>query len=352
MPSDTAAISQNPASRALPLTHAQAAAFARRLGNEQDAEWSVLGGLAARGEITAKTAQALRECVGEAGPEQRAEIEALIAYVERCGERDYLPGWTRCRHEGVTRCSTHRATTLCDEGEGTKAVALEVAVASSLGALGPVGLSASARSTRERIQTAIVSAGFARPVGRLSARALDWQGQTPGSEADLALACALLAASGQIDGAGLETHALIGELSLDGRVLSCNVAVTALAAARAAGVKAIVLAVEDCERLEAGDGLTLIGVRDLAAAVAALGVSPAAGGPPFGEEQVSAALNGALEDIRAAAQLDDTGTLDALNLLANATLERLRDPGVTLAQVALACYQQPLATLLEWICER
>lgn len=78
-------------------------------------------------------------------------------------------------------------------------------------------------------------------------------------------------------------------------------------------------------------------------------------------DQVSAALNRAADDIIAAAELPETGTIDALNLLVNAALSYLADPSVTLADVARDNYitnqdgqpgwtgQDALAEIISWI---
>jgi uncharacterized protein YidB (DUF937 family) len=80
------------------LDDAQAAAIAKRIGNEQDAEWNILGGLARCGEITENTAAALREVLAEArsDPGQASrlgDLQALIDYVTNAGQRTSLPGW-------------------------------------------------------------------------------------------------------------------------------------------------------------------------------------------------------------------------------------------------------------------
>lgn len=81
----------------------------------------------------------------------------------------------------------------------------------------------------------------------------------------------------------------------------------------------------------------------------------------YSAEQVSAALNRAADDIISAAELPDTGTIDALNLLVNAAVSYLTDPGITLADVARDNYdtnhdgrqpwtgQDALAEIISWI---
>jgi hypothetical protein len=79
-------------------------------------------------------------------------------------------------------------------------------------------------------------------------------------------------------------------------------------------------------------------------------VAPAAGRTlVFTETEVSDTLNQACQDIIEAAQLPETGTRDALNLLVNATLVRLREPDQTLEGVAVQSYAEQLSTILDWI---
>ncbi|MGW2951533.1 magnesium chelatase domain-containing protein [Streptomyces eurythermus] len=72
------------------------------------------------------------------------------------------------------------------------------------------------RETRDRVRAAILNAGYDWPDGQLT---VDLHGAgEPGSVADLAIACAILAAAGHIAPAALKRTALLGELGLDGRV--------------------------------------------------------------------------------------------------------------------------------------
>jgi hypothetical protein len=85
--------------------------------------------------------------------------------------------------------------------------------------------------------------------------------------------------------------------------------------------------------------------EDVAARVPPVADSPAM----FTETQVSDTLNKACEDIIEAAQLPETGTRDALNLLVNAASLRLREPEQTLEGVVEQAYGEKLATILDWI---
>jgi hypothetical protein len=67
------------------------------------------------------------------------------------------------------------------------------------------------------------------------------------------------------------------------------------------------------------------------------------------ETAVSDTLNKACEEIISAAQLPETGARDALNLLVNTALIRLRDPEATLERIAREAYAETLETVLGWI---
>jgi hypothetical protein len=82
----------------------------------------------------------------------------------------------------------------------------------------------------------------------------------------------------------------------------------------------------------------------------AVGAAPVVvGAVMLTETEVTDTLNKACQDVIEAAQLPETGTRDALNLLVNATSIRLRDPEQTLEQIAEQAYQETLATIVDWI---
>ena len=82
-------------------------------------------------------------------------------------------------------------------------------------------------------------------------------------------------------------------------------------------------------------------------------------------DDVARALNSACDDVITAAEMDEAGARDALNLLINTALARLNDPDVTLCEVADTNYglsdeelaeredvpedERALAVVLGWI---
>lgn len=69
----------------------------------------------------------------------------------------------------------------------------------------------------------------------------------------------------------------------------------------------------------------------------------------FTEEQVSATLNRAADDILDAVNAGEQGLRDALNLIANATAAYLTGQAHTLEQVVEQRYDASYQQLLDWI---
>ncbi|NBQ37147.1 MAG: ATP-dependent protease, partial [Synechococcus sp.] len=96
-------------------------------------------------------------------------------------------------------------------------VAVEVDLAPGLPGFQLVGLSdASGRDARERVRSALRNSGFRLPQSRVVVSLAPADLPKQGAGFDLAIALALLVASGQLDPARLQAHWAFGELSLDG----------------------------------------------------------------------------------------------------------------------------------------
>ena len=69
----------------------------------------------------------------------------------------------------------------------------------------------------------------------------------------------------------------------------------------------------------------------------------------FTLDQVTAALNAAADDIRERADLDDTGVIDALNLMVNVVGHRLAGkPDASIDDVIQAGYEATPNEVLSW----
>ena len=116
-----------------------------------------------------------------------------------------------------------RAHTFTIEGLQTRHVTVEVDIRPGLPAFAIVGLAdAAVREARERVQAAILNSGYEFPARRITANLAPGDVPKAGPGLDLALACAVLAASEQLPRERLESHALFGELALDGGVSPCQ----------------------------------------------------------------------------------------------------------------------------------
>ncbi|HEX4629197.1 MAG TPA: YifB family Mg chelatase-like AAA ATPase [Gemmatimonadales bacterium] len=161
-----------------------------------------------------------------------------------------------------------RGHTFTIEGLDVRHVRVEVDVRPGLPAFTIVGLAdAAVREARERVQTAILNSGFQFPPRRITANLAPGDVPKAGPGLDLALACALLAASGQVSRDLLESTALFGELGLDGSVRPSWGALAVARATRRAGLERLALAGEGAREAQLVDGLEVVAVERLASAV-------------------------------------------------------------------------------------
>jgi magnesium chelatase family protein len=164
-----------------------------------------------------------------------------------------------------------RAHAFTIEDLHTRHVSVEVDVRAGLPAFTIVGLADTAvREARERIQAAILNSGYEFPSRRITANLAPGDVRKAGPGLDLALACALLAASGQLPREQLERVALFGELALDGAVRPSRGALAVAHAARRAGMRALALAPACAREAMLIDGLEVSVVEHLRSAVRVL----------------------------------------------------------------------------------
>ncbi len=187
-----------------------------------------------------------------------------------------------------------RARTFTIEGLHARPVAVEVDVRRGLPAFAVVGLAdAAVREARERVRAAILNCGYEFPQRRITANLAPADIPKIGPGLDLALACAVLAASGQLPAERLDDHALFGELSLDGELRPCHGTLAVAQATREVGLGTLVLAPARAREAALVQGLRVAPARDLRAAVRVLGggepdplppqQGPAAAAAPAGE---------------------------------------------------------------------
>jgi magnesium chelatase family protein len=138
-----------------------------------------------------------------------------------------------------------------------------------------VGLADTAvREARERVSAAIRNSGFEFPARRITANLAPGDVRKAGPGLDLALACAVLAAAGQLPPAQLERVALFGELALDGSVRASRGALAVAHAAQRADMRALALAPACAHEARLIEGLEVRAVAHLRSVARVLSATP------------------------------------------------------------------------------
>ncbi|HWH11805.1 MAG TPA: YifB family Mg chelatase-like AAA ATPase [Solirubrobacteraceae bacterium] len=157
-----------------------------------------------------------------------------------------------------------RAHSFAIEGVEARRVCVELDIRSGLPAFHIVGLPGTGvREARERVRAAVLNSEFAFPRQRVTANLAPAHLEKTGPGFDLALACAVLGASGQVSTSRLERIALFAELSLGGELRPCRGVLAAAQAAERAGFRGLVVA--RANAAEAGEvgGLPIAGLANL-----------------------------------------------------------------------------------------
>lgn len=174
-----------------------------------------------------------------------------------------------------------RAHTFTIDGLQTRHVQVEVDVRRGLPAFTIVGLAdAAVREARERVRTAILNSGYEFPAQRITANLAPGDVPKAGAALDLALACAVLAASGQLPVERLEHVVLFGELALDGRVRPSRGTLAVAQATVKAQLSMLILARECAHEAQLVDPLEVAVAKRLQSAVRILNGGKADALPP------------------------------------------------------------------------
>jgi len=160
-------------------------------------------------------------------------------------------------------------------------VTVEVHLANGLPALSIVGLpEAAVREAKDRVRSALLTARFEFPARRITVNLAPADLPKEGGRFDLPIALGILAASGQLPAAALTGYEFLGELSLTGALTLVRGVLPAALAARAAGRKLLVPAVNASEAALA-DGCETFGADHLLTVCAHLtGAAPLAAASP------------------------------------------------------------------------
>ncbi len=165
-----------------------------------------------------------------------------------------------------------RAHTFTIDGFKARGVTVEVDIRAGLPVFTIVGLAdAAVREARDRVRAAILNSGFEFPAQRITASLAPGDVPKVGPALDLALAVAVLAASGQLPGGSLEGLAFYGELSLNGRVRPCHGTLAVAQATHEAGLRGLLLAPERAREASLVEGPEVLPATWLTSAVRVLG---------------------------------------------------------------------------------
>jgi magnesium chelatase family protein len=143
-------------------------------------------------------------------------------------------------------------------------VEVEVDLTPGLPSFATVGLPQGAvKEGRERVNAALVNAGFFFPLKRLTVNLAPADRPKAGSAFDLPIALGILVASGQLSAVDLEEILVVGELGLEGDLRPVRGALPMAVAARDAGCRAILLPQASVPEAAVVEGLEVTGARSL-----------------------------------------------------------------------------------------
>lgn len=161
-----------------------------------------------------------------------------------------------------------RAWSVALQGVDGTVVEIEAAIGGGLPGIHLVGLpDAALHESRDRVRAAVVNSGHTWPNERIVLALSPATLRKTGSGFDLALACGVLAAGGTLPQQALYRTVLLGELALDGRLRPVRGVLPCLLAARAAGMRRVVVPVAALAEAALVTGLEVHGATTLAEAV-------------------------------------------------------------------------------------
>jgi len=143
-------------------------------------------------------------------------------------------------------------------------VDVEADLANGLPSFATVGLPQGAvKEGRERVHAAIANAGFEPPLKRITVNLAPADIKKDGSGFDLPIAVAILVASGQLPGSGLEGSVLLGELGLEGALRPVRGAISVALSVRNAGLTRLILPAANAPEAAVVAGVQVLGAKTL-----------------------------------------------------------------------------------------
>ncbi len=154
------------------------------------------------------------------------------------------------------------ARTFALVGVEAEPVYVEVDIGGGLPSFTIVGLpDAAVRESRERVRSALRNSGFKYPEHRITVNLAPADVRKAGPGFDLAIAAAILAATGQLPQAVVDNYAMAGELALDGAIRPAPGALAMAEGARGWGLRGVAVAPPDATQAALVAGLEVVPVE-------------------------------------------------------------------------------------------
>src|SRR5919198_928723 len=143
-------------------------------------------------------------------------------------------------------------------------ITAEIDIHSGLPAFTIVGLPDTAvQESRERVRASLVNSGFEFPMRRITINLAPADLRKAGPGFDLALAAAVLAASGQVQRDVLAGYAVCGEIGLDGSIRPVRGALAVADATRRARHRGLILPRANVAEASLVSGLDVVGIEQV-----------------------------------------------------------------------------------------
>ena len=147
------------------------------------------------------------------------------------------------------------------EGRNVK---VEIDISNGLPYMNIVGLaSTTIMESKERVKSAIVHSGFDYPRGRITVNLTPAGLRKNGSYLDLPMAIGVLTASKYVDQVNVSQYGLVGELSLDGRVLEIDGVLPMIMSMYKEGIERIIIPADNYVEASIIEGPSIIPVNSL-----------------------------------------------------------------------------------------
>ncbi|MBR3076699.1 MAG: YifB family Mg chelatase-like AAA ATPase [Oscillospiraceae bacterium] len=164
--------------------------------------------------------------------------------------------------------------------EGYK-ISVECFISNGLPGFEIVGLpDASVKEARERVRAAVKTSGFKFPPSRITVNLAPANTKKSGTVYDLPILLGILSAFGQV-GLPDETHAFLGELSLEGKLRPVPGVLPMAIAAAKCGIKTLYVPIQNAPEATLAEGITVIPVFSVSQLIAHL-----RGGPQIAPQPV------------------------------------------------------------------